>query len=93
MAPWLALNFKVMAPMPIHTVATDKQEYVRVISSLDDTANHLVGKVGQVTDKTNADRDGAQIIFVNIDDGEKVFHRFEIEYITKKEYFKGCLGG
>lgn len=93
MAQWLALNSKAMVPMPIHTAATDKQEYVRVISSLDDTANHLIGKVGQVTDKTNAVRAGAQIIFVNIDDSEKVFHHFEIEYITKKEYFKGCLGG
>jgi len=92
LAQWLDLNSKAMAPMPIHTVATDKEEYVRIIGGFADFAdNEYIGEVGIVNAYA---RDHAPpLIFVSIGEAHTVFNQANIEYITKKEYFKGCLGG
>lgn len=83
-----------MAPMPIHTVAPDKTEYVRVIGGFDSPANEYLNEVGIVLSFADLD-EGGTLIFVDIGhvEGIKVFNVGDIEYIDKKEYFKGRLGG
>ena len=89
MAPWPASNSKAMAPMPIHTVRTDKKEYIRVLSS-DDAAWRMscAGSVGIVTAHTTKN-----LVFVTIRGVDCVFNIEDIEYITTKEYFKEILSG
>lgn len=79
-----------MVPMPIRTVPTDKTEYVRILGR-DLTAYRKlwVGAVGIVA----AYADAEKLVFVKIHNSEFVFNIEDVEYITKKEYFLGALGG
>ena len=80
-----------MAPMPIHTEATDKEEYIRVIGGFQSAANEYIGQVGMVN--AYAHDHSPPLIFVSIGDAHTVFNVSDVEYITKKAYFKGRLGG
>lgn len=76
--------------MPIHTAPTDKIEYVRLLGS-DITSyrkSHLgaVGIVDGYAAKEN-------LVFVKSLGEDCVFNIEDVEYITKKEYFIGCLSG
>ena len=79
-----------MALMPIHTVATGKTEYVRILGSdITSYRKSHVGAVGIVQSYAAA----KNLIFVEILGDDCVFNIEDIEYITKKEYFLGALGG
>ena len=94
MAPWPASNSKATAQMPIHTVRTDKEEYIRVLSSNDAAwRGSIAGSVGIVTAYTTEHSKYENLVFVTIRDNDCVFNIIDIEYITKKEYFKEILGG
>lgn len=81
-----------MAPMPIHTAPVDKIEYVRIIGS--DRLSYryrksCIGAVGIATGYVIKQN----LIFVTVLGNNCVFNIEDIEYITKKEYFVGALGG
>lgn len=79
-----------MAPMSIRTVATDKEEYVRIIGGFGGKLDtEYVGKVGIV----NCYSHEQDLIFASIRDQHTVFKQSHVEYITKKEYFKDLLRG
>jgi len=75
--------------MSIHTVAPVKPEYIRVV----DAEPKYIGRVGQVI--AEGDHGNMTLIFVKLvgESAESVFNKVNIEYITKKEYFIGALGG
>lgn len=79
-----------MVPMHIHTAPTDKIEYVRLLGS-NITAyrkSHL-GAVGIVQGYAAIEN----LIFVKSLGEDCVCNIEDVEYITKKEYFIGALGG
>ncbi len=79
-----------MAQMHIHTVATDKPEYVRIVGSdITSYKKTHIGAVGIVY----AHAREANLIFVTVHGQDSVFNTDDVEYITKKEYFIGALGG
>ena len=79
-----------MAPVSIHTVATAKTTYVRIVDSPGTTPSSIqpfIGRVGLMTASTGTN----MLVFVRIDGKTKVFNRQNIQEISKKEYFKGLL--
>lgn len=79
-----------MAPMPIHTAPVDKIKYVRLLGS-DITAyrkSHR-GAVGIVQGYAGLEN----LVFVKSLGEDCVVNIEDVEYITKKEYFKGILSG
>jgi len=87
--------------MPIHTVAPDEDTYVRILGADNCTGGKYdtpyIGKVGIVssTGKHKSDTGDIELIFVDLHgmSSALVFNVDNIEYITKKEYFIGALGG
>ncbi len=79
-----------MALMPIHTVATDKTEYVRLLGS--DITSYRKSHAGAVGIVQSYSTDN-NLIFVEVLSEDCVFNIEDIEYITKKEYFVGVLRG
>jgi len=75
--------------VPIHTVAPDKPEYVRIVKS-GSPYNNRVGKVVAEGDHSNI-----TLIFVKIigEPSDLVFNKHNLKYLTEKEYFVGALGG
>lgn len=83
--------------MPIHTVAPDKPTYIRIVQNMVG-ARDLVGKVGVVSSLGENNVYGDKVItlvFAEIHGvgNTCVFDETHVEYITKKEYFVGALGG
>ena len=74
--------------MSIHTVPTAKNIYICVIHS---QKKDLIDCVGIVTSRGTQEHDN--LMFVEINNESYVFKTQNIKYITKKEYFKGCLRG
>ena len=85
--------------MPIHTVAPDNVEYVRVIKQIGggSTGYGVVsaGCVGRVISRgRGSGRVQPEITIVDIVGyGERVFNTGNLEIISEKEYFVGALGG
>lgn len=84
--------------MTIHTVALDEPKFVRIIGSfgMSDAHKPHIGRVGKlVSEVENADNNSQEMIFVELNGDVRisVFLRIDVDIITEKEYFKGCLGG
>lgn len=81
--------------MPIHTEAPDEPTYARIINSPGNV--DYTGSVGIVlsTGKVKVTSGEVEMAFMDVvGAGNKlVFDVNDIEYITKKEYFIGALGG
>lgn len=86
-----------MVPMPIHTVPTDKEEYIRVVGSFEmlSSLRTLVGRVGRVSSRGQNSKDIDEMIFTCLhgDSDISVFKRRDVIFITEKEYFLGALSG
>jgi len=82
--------------MTIMTVICDPTEFIRVIGAFDQpSVNKYIGKVGRTMSHGKNKRDSEELFFVRMH-GEtdlKVFAIKQVEFITEKEYFKGCLRG
>lgn len=83
--------------MTILTVKCDPSDFVRVIGSFDQSPSmdRYNGKVGRTMSHGKGTRDTHEMFFVQLHgvNDIKVFNAKQIEYITEKEYFKGCLRG
>ena len=82
--------------MTILTVKCDPSDFIRVVAAFDQPSAHkYIGKVGRTMSHGKGERDPEEMFFVQMhgDDQLKVFTMKQIEYITEKEYFKGCLRG
>lgn len=97
-----------MDQMSIHIEPTDKSLYVRIISDylVDNILNSsspgsqsYVGMVGIVegivysTEFIPEIDSPKKYITIYINDECYIFNECDVEYITKKEYFKGVLSG
>lgn len=86
-----------MAPMSIHTVAPAKTTYIRIVRSdgISAGAERFVGRVGILTAVAKNEEEWGNLCFVAFPDAPmpNMFKEKNIEEISKKEYFKGCLGG
>jgi hypothetical protein len=82
--------------MTILTVKCDPSDYIRVIAAAD-TASAIkhIGRVGRLMSKGQNERDPEEMFFVMLHGLKelRVFSAKQVEYITEKEYFKGCLSG
>lgn len=71
------------------------KKYVQVIDN--DFNNYTVisflGKVGIATCVGDRNDGNGTMFSVKMGATVQEFHEWNIEYITKKKYFKGCLGG
>lgn len=84
--------------MPIHTVAPDNVEYIRIIDNVADASGRIpLGSVGRVTSRgcsRGSAKMQSEIVIANIvGHGEKIFNRRNTELITEKEYFNLLLKG
>jgi len=82
--------------MTILTVKCDPSEYIRIIAAADTpSAIKYIGKVGRLMSRGQNERDPEEMFFVQITGvaSLRVFASKQVEYITEKEYFKGCLRG
>jgi len=95
-----------MAPVSIHTAPPaktilakppDKTTYVRIVRSenMRVSAERFVGKVGIISSVARNEETVGNLYFVDIPGAImlNMFNEINVEEISKKEYFKGCLGG
>ena len=74
----------------------DEEIYVRIAPrSVTSSAAKYAGTVGKAISSGEM-REGMVIVFVDLagnGDETSVFNEYDLEVITKREYFKGALGG
>lgn len=87
-----------MAPVSIHTAPPAKTTYIRIVRSENMlvSAKEYIGRVGILTSVSkNEALAYGDLYFIDMT-GELMLQAFDeinVEEISKKEYFKGCLGG
>ncbi len=82
--------------MTIHTIACEPTEFIRVIGAFDQpSVNKYLGKVGRTLSHGKNELDSDEMFFVQMhgESAIKVFAMKQVEFITEKEYFIGCLSG
>ena len=82
--------------MIINTVAPPELKFVRIIGSfaMSDVSKPHVGKVGKLISHTDPN-EKEELVFIELQGDVRisVFAKKDIDYITEKEYFVGCLSG
>ena len=86
-----------MAQVSIHTAPPAKTTYVRIVRSenMRTSVEEYIGKVGILTSIGADEETCSTLCFVDIPGAImlNMFNEINVEEISKKEYFKGCLGG
>lgn len=70
-------------------------KYVRIVGyQINDIhVTRYLGTVGTVVSYEDKDDGNGTMFLVLIDKFAHLFHEWNIQHISKKEYFKGCLSG